>query len=85
MPKEIGGFLKDFMTMRKNLHQQRPEIVNALGPIPAVKKTKGTSDAVVENLMEISLAKIIEDKPKKKDVKEYFQKVCDRLTTEKMK
>ena len=89
MPRDIPSFLKDFMMMRQGLHKSAPPpIVSATPASSTGKKTrasKGTSDGVVGDLMEMSVAKIIESKPPKKDVKAYFQKVCDRLTAEKMK
>jgi hypothetical protein len=91
MPNNISGFLKDFMEMRKALHKSAPQpIVSGLAnPATGAKKqtraSKGTSDATLGDLHEMTVAKIIETKPSKKDVKAYFQKVCDKLTAEKMK
>lgn len=91
MPNNIPAFLKDFMDMRRTLHKSAPApIVSAVpNPETGVKKktraSKGTSDGTLGDLMEMSVAKIIEDKPGKKEVKAYFQKVCDKLTAEKMK
>jgi hypothetical protein len=90
MPREIPGFLKDFMEMRRNLHKQTetPQIVSAVAANGVPKKTrasKGTADATREDLQAISVATIIEEKPPKKDVMDYFKRECDRLTAEKMK
>lgn len=49
------------------------------------KKKKGTGEAISQQMTEDTLAGIIESKPGKKKVEEYFQKECTRLTTEKMK
>ena len=81
MPPQLNGLLKDFLEMRKSLHKEETK------PVPAVKKggKKGaTAMAISEEMTEGSLAKIIEDKPSKKDVCQYFQKLADRLTAEKM-
>lgn len=90
MPREIPGFLKDFMEMRKNLHKTAPpaQIVSAVASNGTPKKTrasKGTADAQREDFQGISVTKIIEEKPPKKEVMEYFKKECDRLTADKMK
>jgi hypothetical protein len=89
MPKDIPAFLKDFMAMRQGLHKTvSAPIVSATPASTTGQKTrsaKGTADGTLGDLLEISVAKIIEDKPPKKDVKAYFQKVCDRLTAQKMK
>jgi hypothetical protein len=89
MGREIPGFLKDFLQMRKNLHKETPpQIVSAVAGDGNAKKTrapKSTSDGRITDMMEISVAKIIEDKPPKKEVMAYFQKECDRMTNEKMK
>jgi hypothetical protein len=86
MVREVSGFLKDFMDMRKNLHKAAPpQIVSAVAPEKKVRASKGTADGVREELQGITVAKIIEEKPPKKEVMAYFQKECDRLTAEKMK
>jgi hypothetical protein len=89
MGREIPSFLKDFLQMRQNLHKQAPpQIVSAIGGGGEGKKTrtpKSTSDGHSTDMMEISVAKIIEEKPPKKEVMAYFQKECDRMTNEKMK
>ena len=75
--------------MRKSLHKEAPaQIVSAVASKGNPKKTrasKGTADGSREDLYGVSVAKIIEEKPPKKEVLEYFQKECDRLTAEKMK
>jgi len=85
----IPSFLKDFLDMRKSLHKSAPApIVSATPASTTGKKTrasKGTSDGTLGDLQEMSVAKIIEEKPPKKEVKAYFQKMCDKLTAEKMK
>lgn len=76
--------------MRKSLHKTAPpaQITSAVASNGSPKKTrasKGTADAKREDFQGMSVATIIEEKPPKKEVLEYFQKECDRLTAEKMK
>jgi hypothetical protein len=84
MGREIPPFLKDFLSMRQQLHKNQSVVPTVSAPIPA-KKGKGTADQSIDDLMGLSVAKIIEEKPPKKEVMGYFQKQCDRLTKEKMK
>ena len=83
MAREVPAFLKDFLAMRKSL----PKIANPTpvqqAAAPKTKK-KSTSQGTLDQLGEMSIAKIIEDKPPKKVVLEYIQKECDRLTAEKL-
>lgn len=88
MGREIPSFLKEFMEMRKALSKQAPPaIVTAISPTGSVKRTpsKGTSDAVRQDMQERSLTTLIETKAPKKEVLDYFQRLCDTLTTQKMK
>ena len=74
-------FLKQFVDMRRSLLKEETK-----STAPQVKKgKKGTGEAISSNLTEDTLAGLIEQKPGKKKVEEYFQKECTRLTTEKMK
>lgn len=86
MSREIPPFLKDFLNMRRNLHKEAPppQVTSAVGDTKK-RKAKGTSDHRQDEMMGITVAKIIEEKPTKKEVMEYFQKECDRLTKDKMK
>jgi hypothetical protein len=90
MPRELAGFLRDFIEMRKSLPKQGPMVKSAVPePVgPAVRKMKkgppSTSAAVLDDLAGLSLQKIIEEKPAKAEVCQYFQQMCDRLTAEKM-
>lgn len=72
-----NSVLKNFLEMRRSLHKEEKK--------PAGSRKKGTSAALVANATEGTLAKIIEEKPSKKEVSEYFQKECSRLTADKMK
>ena len=81
-----NGFLKDFMNMRASLHKSAPSDPPTNKEIRAKKlaqKTNPTADN--DTPINITLARIIEDKPKKKEVEAFFQQECDKLTKEKMK
>jgi hypothetical protein len=78
-----NSILKDFLEMRKGLHKNGP-------PAPANQPIKGkqltkTKEGIKSDMLAPTLTKIIEDKPAKKEVLDYFQKEADRLTAEKMK
>ena len=80
-----NDFLRKFLEMRKQ-HKaspaQAPEPTSTKGKM----KSRGKTAAPLEGEMAgVTVAKIIEDKPGKKTVCEYFQQLADRLTTEKMK
>ena len=90
MPKEMPSFLREFMEMRKAINKQAPPalITTAVATKGNPKKMKvstSTSDGIKEEFQAISVQSIIEEKPPKKEVLEYFKKECDRLTAEKMK
>jgi hypothetical protein len=86
MSRDIPPFLKDFMNMRRNLHKEAPPPQVVSVKADGKKRTaKGTSDHRADELTGITVAKIIEEKPPKEEVKQYFQKECDRMTKEKMK
>jgi hypothetical protein len=83
---QMNGVLKDFLDMRRNLHKSSSE------PTAAVKdarkkqlaaKTAPTADNGTPP--EITLARIIEDKPKRKEVEAFLQTECDKMTKDKMK
>lgn len=87
MPKEVASFLKEFMDMRKSLPKAPPLVttaVSATGKDKKTKKASGTKEGGLSLLQEGSLMRIIEEKPPKGEVKEYFQKMCDVLTAQKM-
>ena len=83
MNAQLNSVLKDFMDLRKSLHRSPAPTsqVKAHGKDKALGKTK---EAQLSETLETSLARIIEDKPHKREVCEYFQKECDRLTAKKM-
>ena len=83
--KQHNEFLRQFLEMRKQ-HKaapaQAPESTTTKGKM----KARGKTAAPIEGEMAgVTVAKIIEDKPNKKTVCEYFQQLADRLTSEKMK
>ena len=75
-----NAFLRQFIEMRKSI-APNPMATVAAAP-PASKKAKKTSKAQVYT--EGGLQEIIETKPGKKHLEEYFQKMCNELTAEKM-
>jgi hypothetical protein len=87
MPRELSGFLREFIEMRKGLPKAPPLVTTAVSATGKDKKTKkavGTKEGGLSLLQEGSVMRIIEEKPPKGEVKEYFQKMCDVLTAQKM-
>ena len=84
-----NSVLKDFLDMRRALHKTGapPPVSSAIQTAEKKtgKKLGKTKEAASEELFGMSVAKIIEEKPNKKEICEYFQKECDKLTAEKMK
>jgi hypothetical protein len=80
-----SGFLKDFIEMRKQLSKSAPPASVAADNKAKNKRGGKTSDAMTGELTGLTLATIIEHKPGKKDVSEYFQRMGDALTQQKMK
>lgn len=85
-----NGFLKDFMEMRKALvpanHPGRSGVVDPLpkNPSDKGKKKKQQPSFTQQTEGEVTMAKIIEDKPPKNDVIRYLQHLANELTTKKM-
>jgi hypothetical protein len=79
---QINSVLKDFMEMRRSLHKNEPTKVEQR---TAARKAKTMPTGDNDTPLEITLARIIEDKPKKKELELFFQRECDKLTKEKMK
>lgn len=75
-----NDFLRQFIEMRKTI-APNPMAAVAAAP-PASKKAKKTSKTQVYT--EGGIQEIIDTKPGKKHVEEYFQKRCNDLTAEKM-
>ena len=78
----VNGFLKEFLDMRKSLHK-----TPAPAPQPgstAAKDKKTAAKSLHHENIGMTMATIIEELPPKKDVCDYFQKECDRLTAQKM-
>lgn len=72
--------------MRRNLHKANQSTEATLKSARETgKRNTATKTPQVNELVDTSLATIIEDKPKKAIVCEYFQKMADRLTKEKLK
>ena len=85
MAQQLNGVLKDFLNMRKSLHKEEKAAAAPAAPAKKIGKKGATAMAVSEELTGNTLARIIEEKPSKKEVSDYFQKMADRLTAEKMK
>ena len=78
-------FLRQFLQARKHHLKEaasRPEPTTAAGKM---KERGKTAQPIEDGMAENTLASIIEKKPGKKVVMEYFQQMAERLTTAKMK
>jgi len=73
----LPPFLADFMKMRQGLTRS--------DELPSQKKNVMKGVVKADTLGDTTVAKIIETKPSHKEVAEYFQKVIDKLSAEKMK
>ena len=87
--RELPTFLRDFIAMRQQLHKTQglAQTQPLVGHLPVAKPgaaSKGTSLGIKDDLSEMSVAKIVEEKPPAKELIGYFQKMCDRLTQQKM-
>lgn len=76
-----NDFLRQFVEMRKAL-APNPMAAARVETKPASKRAKKGSS--VQKVTEGGIQHIIENKPGRKEVEEYFQKSCDELTSEKM-
>lgn len=85
--------MKDFMEMRKAMipanHQGRPGVIDPLPKNPSGQKRQGnkkkqepTQHQTTEG--EVTMAKIIEEKPERKEVVRYLQTLANQLTIKKM-
>lgn len=82
----VNGILKEFLDMRRNLHKANQTTEATLKSARETgKRNTATKTPQTNEMVDTSLATIIEDKPKKAVVCEYFQKMADRLTKDKMK
>jgi hypothetical protein len=88
-----NGFLKDFMNMRKELvpanHQGRPGVIDPLPKNPSGQKRTGKKKKEEPTFAQktegdITMAKIIEEKPERREVVRYLQTLANELTTRKM-
>ena len=73
----LPPFLADFMKMRQGLTKN--------DELPSQKKNVLKGVVKASSLDDTTVAKIIETKPSHKEVAEYFQKVIDKLSAEKMR
>lgn len=77
MPHEIPAALQEFMVHRKHIKDKETA--------PAVKKKLGLTDHKGKAELEQGIEGIIERKPKKKVVMEFFKERVKELTATKMK
>ena len=77
MPHEIPTALSEFMAHRKHIKDKESA--------PAVKKKMGLSDHKGKAELEQGIEGIIERKPKKKVLMEFFKERVKELTATKMK
>lgn len=77
MPHEIPAALQEFMVHRKHIKDKETA--------PAVKKKLGLTDHKGKAELEQGIEGIIERKPKKKVVMEFFKERVKELTAAKMK
>ncbi len=82
---ESNPFLRDFLKMRQAISVPGPQHKAAGGAEPAKKKKEPKPLAALAEPEGISIAKIIEDKPKRKVLIEFLQTRANALTKEKMK
>ena len=73
----LPPFLADFMKMRQGLTKN--------DVLPAQKKNIQRGLVKADTLGDVTVKSIIETKPSQKVVAEYFQKLVDKLSAEKMK
>jgi hypothetical protein len=77
MPHEIPAALSEFMSHRKQIKDKETK--------PQVKKKMGLSDHKGKAELEQSIEGLIEKKPKKKVIMEFFKERVKELTATKMK
>lgn len=86
----VNAFLKDFLEMRKSLVPSGTAgDIKLIDPGPASgKKGKGKKKATAPTELKdegkMTVAKIIEDKPKPKEIIQYLQDRCNDCTIAKM-
>ena len=83
MATRENAFLAQFIEMRRGIAATNPSAAQAVAAqMPASKKAKKPSKK--QSFTDAGVDNIIEHKPGKKEVMEYFQKRADELTAEKM-
>jgi len=74
---ELPGFLMDFMNHRKHVTKQDMTA-------PSVKKSESLKPVKGKKEIEMAIEGIIEKKPSRKVVKEFFQNRVDEMSKSKM-
>ena len=77
MPTELPAFLQDFVKHRQHIVKN--------GPTPTQMKQASLQPASKQADLELGIKGIIDKKPPRKVLDEFFQKKCDELTASKMK
>ena len=77
MPTELPAFLQDFVKHRQHI------VKNA--PTPTQMKQASLQPASKQADLDLGIKGIIDKKPLRKVLDEFFQKKCDELTASKMK
>lgn len=77
MPNELPAFLQDFVKHRQHI------VKNA--PTPTQLKQASLQPASKTSDLELGIKGIIDKKPPRKVLDDFFQKKCDELTATKMK
>jgi hypothetical protein len=80
---ERNDFLRKFIEMRKTIAPTPAAAAELNKKEPMSKKTKKGS--LIREVLDGSISHIIEEKPPRKKVEEYFQTMCNELTAAKMK
>lgn len=78
----VNDFLKQFVDMRRQIAPTPAAAASVLANPPLTKKAKKGSKT--QEVTDATISYILEQRPPKKEVGMYFQKLCDELTAAKM-
>jgi len=77
-----NDFLRQFVEMRKQIAPNPSAAAAVAKQAPASKKAKALS--AVREVADTTISHIVENRPPKRDVMDYFQERCNELTSAKM-